>query len=259
MLIAGKSKDEIASLKKSLSTQFAMKDLGDANHFLGMHIKRDRQRGILELSQERYVHKVLECFNMQGGNTLSTPMQPCLKLSKDDCPKSDAEKAEMAKVPYSSTVGSLMYDIAFAVGVVSRYMANLGKKHWDAVKHLLRYLKGTTSKCLCFGNSEASIVGYTDADYAGCLNTRKSTFGYVFIFAGAVVSWRSVLQTCTSSSTIESKYIVASSASKETVWLARLMGDLGIYQIPMLHCDSQSAITLAKNPVFHSKMKHIEV
>ncbi|MCO5571219.1 hypothetical protein L7F22_024955 [Adiantum nelumboides] len=145
MLIAGKSKDEIANLKKSLSTHFAMKDLGDANHFLGMRIKRDRQRGILKLSQEQYVHKVLERFSMQGGNTLSTPMQPCLKLSKDDCLKSDAEKAKMAKVPYSSAVGSLMYamvatksDIAFAVGVVSCYMANPGKKHWDAVKHLLR-------------------------------------------------------------------------------------------------------------------------
>ncbi|MCO5577784.1 hypothetical protein L7F22_031617 [Adiantum nelumboides] len=100
MLIAGKSKDEIANLKTSLSTQFAMKDLGDANQFLGMRIKRDRQCGILELSQEQYVHKVLERFNTQGGNTLSTPMQPCLKLSKDDCLKFDAEKAKMAKVPF---------------------------------------------------------------------------------------------------------------------------------------------------------------
>ncbi|MCO5595833.1 hypothetical protein L7F22_049884 [Adiantum nelumboides] len=98
-------------------------------------------------------------------------MQPCLKLSKDDCPKSDAERAEMAKVSYSSALGSLMYamvttrlDIAFAVGVVSPYMENPGKKHSDAVKHILKYLKGTASKCLRFGNSEASIVGYTDAD-----------------------------------------------------------------------------------------------
>ncbi|MCO5567243.1 hypothetical protein L7F22_020932 [Adiantum nelumboides] len=101
----------------------------------------------------------------------------------------------MAKVPYSSAVGSLMYatvatrpDIAFAMGVVSHYIANPGKKHWDAVKHFLRYLKGTTNKCLCFKNSEASMVGYTDADYAGCLDTRKSTSGYVFLFAGVAVS-----------------------------------------------------------------------
>ncbi|MCO5603342.1 hypothetical protein L7F22_057492 [Adiantum nelumboides] len=91
------------------------------------------------------------------------------------------------------------------------------------------------------------------------LNTRKSTSGYVFLFARATVSWRSILQACTSSSTMESEYVAASSAGKEAVWLARLVGDLGIHQIPVLHCDSQSAITLAKNPVFHSKMKHIEV
>ncbi|MCO5551500.1 hypothetical protein L7F22_005004 [Adiantum nelumboides] len=130
----------------------------------------------------------------------------------------------MAKVPYSSAVGSLMYamvatrpDFAFAVGVVSRYMANPGKKHWDAVKQLLRYLKGTTSKCLCFGNSEASIVGYTDADYAGCSDTQKSTSGYVFLFARATVSWRSIFQTCTSSSMTESKYVANFSASKEAI------------------------------------------
>ncbi|MCO5613013.1 hypothetical protein L7F22_067286 [Adiantum nelumboides] len=95
-----------------------------------------------------------------------------------------------------------------------------------------------------------------DADYA---DTRKSTFGYVILFAGDEVSWRSILQTCTSSSITESEYVEVSSASKEAVWLARLVGDLGIHQIPVLHCDSQSAITLPKNPVFHSKMKHIEV
>ena len=269
MLIAGKSKDEITMLKNALSKQFAMKDLGDAHHFLGIRIKRDRKRGILELCQEEYIHKVLQRFNMQGGKSLSTPMEAYLKLGKNDCPKSDSEKAEMAKVPYSSVVGSLMYamvstrpDIAYAVGVVSRYMANPGKRHWQAVKHILRYLKGTASKCLRFGNSELSIDGYTDSDYAGCVDTRRSTSGYVFLFAGAAVSWRSCLQRCTSSSTTEAEYVAISSAcvgSKEAVWLSRLVGDLGIHQVPVLHCDSQSAIALAKNPVFHSKTKHIDV
>ncbi|RYA48787.1 hypothetical protein DD599_27040, partial [Enterobacter cloacae complex sp. CH23B] len=131
MLIAGKSIDEINQLKKMLSAQFSMKDLGDANHFLGMHIKRDRKRGILELSQEKYIHKVLKRFSMQGGKSLSTPMQAYSKLSKEDSPKTVAEKEEMAKVPYSSVVGNLMYamvttrpDIAHAMGVVSRYMEN---------------------------------------------------------------------------------------------------------------------------------------
>ncbi|MCO5602938.1 hypothetical protein L7F22_057079 [Adiantum nelumboides] len=137
---------------------------------------------------------------MAEENTLSTSMQPCLKLSNDDCPKSNAEKAKMAKVPYFSTVGSLMYamvatipNISFAVGVVSRFMENLGRKHWDTVKHLLRYLKGIASKHLDFGNSDASIVGYMNADYVGCVDTWKSTSGYIFLFTGAPVSKRLVL------------------------------------------------------------------
>ncbi|MCO5573273.1 hypothetical protein L7F22_027042 [Adiantum nelumboides] len=144
MLIAEKSKDEIAILKDALSKQFAVKDLDDGHHFLGMRIKRDCKRGILELSQKEYIHKVLQRFNMQGGKALSTPMTAYVKLSKNDCPKSDAEKAKMKKVPYSSAIGSLMYamvstrsDIAFAMGVVNMYMANPGKQHWKAVKQVL--------------------------------------------------------------------------------------------------------------------------
>ncbi|MCO5592598.1 hypothetical protein L7F22_046601 [Adiantum nelumboides] len=150
-------------------------------------------------------------------------------------------------------------DIAFVVGVVSKFMANPGKKHWDAVKHLQRYLKGTTNTCVHFRNNEASIMGYANADYAGCVDTQKSTSCYVFLFAEAIVSWRSILQNCTSSFMTESKDVAVSKASKEGMWLARLLGDLGIHHIPMLHCNSQRAISLAKNPVFHSKLKHIEV
>ena len=106
----------------------------------------------------------------------------------------------MSKVPYSSAVGSLMYamictrpDIAYAVGVVSRYMSNPGKKHWEAVKGIMRYLIGTKKLCICFGRNEACVVGYTDADYAGDMDKRRSTSGYVFMFTRGVVSWRSWL------------------------------------------------------------------
>ncbi|MCO5599177.1 hypothetical protein L7F22_053277 [Adiantum nelumboides] len=193
-------------------------------------------------------------------------MAAYVKLSKNDCPKSDAENAKMKKVPYSSAIGSLMYamvstrpDIAFAMGVVSRYMANPGKKHWEAVKHVLRYLKGSANKCLRFGNSDTSIVGYTDSNYAGCVDTRRSTSGYAFLFAGAAVSWRCCIQNCMSSSTTEAEYVAVCSSSKEAVWLFRLVGVLGTLQTLVLHCDSQSAIALAKNPVFHSKSKQIMV
>ncbi|MCO5608199.1 hypothetical protein L7F22_062405 [Adiantum nelumboides] len=151
-------------------------------------------------------------------------------------------------------------DIAHAVGVVSRFMSNPGKKHWDAVKSILRYLSGTADRQLCYGGGELSIKGYVDSDYAGCVDSRKSTTGWIYTFAGSAISWRSVLQDCTSISTTEAEYVALSEACKEAVWLARLVKDLGLKQcLPVLHCDSQSAIALAKNPMFHSRLEHIDV
>ena len=166
----------------------------------------------------------------------------------------------MAKVPYSSAVvGSLMYvmictrpDIAYAVGVVSRYMSNPGKKHWEVVKGIIWYLNGTRKVCICFGSKGACVEGYTDADYARDMDKRRSTLGYVFMFTSGVVSWQSRLQNCTSlSTTTEAEYIATTEACKEAIWLTRLVRDLGMtVEMPTLHCDSQSAIMLAK--VFHS-------
>ena len=106
----------------------------------------------------------------------------------------------MAKVPYASCVGSLMYamiatrpDIAFAVGVVSRFMADPGKKHWEAVKGILRYLSGTKDMCICFGKSNSGVLGYTDSDYAGNSDNRRSTTGYIFTLYGGAISWMSRL------------------------------------------------------------------
>ncbi|MCO5567226.1 hypothetical protein L7F22_020915 [Adiantum nelumboides] len=151
-------------------------------------------------------------------------------------------------------------DIAFAVGVVSRYMLDPGKKHWEAVKGILRYLKATKNMCICYGSQELSVMGYTDSDYAGDLDNRRSTSGYVFTMAGGAISWRSRLQTCVTQSTTEAEYVAASEACKEAIWLGQLVTDLGIKEeTPMLHCDSQSAIQLARNPVYHSKTKHVNV
>ena len=139
-------------------------------------------------------------------------------------PKSDAKKVEMAKVPYSSAVGSLMYamicmrpDIAYAMGVVSRYMSNPGKKHWEAMKGIMHYLNGTKGMRICFGSKEAYVDGYTDADYVGDIKKRRSTSTYVFMFIGGAVSWQSRLQNCVSMSTTKAEYIAAAEACKEAL------------------------------------------
>ena len=159
---------------------------------------------------------------MSNSKPVSTPLASHFKLSLRQCPTSEKEKAEMKKIPYASPVGSLMYqmvctrpDIAHAVGVVSRFLSNPGKEHWQAVKWILRYLNGTSRVCLCFGSGQPVLDGYTDADMAGDLDSRKSTSGHMMTFAGGAVSWQSRLQKCVALSTTEAEYIAVVEASKE--------------------------------------------
>ncbi|MCO5579895.1 hypothetical protein L7F22_033760 [Adiantum nelumboides] len=173
----------------------------------------------------------------------------------------------MQSVPYASACGSLMYamvatrsDIAHAAGVKSRFMVNPSRLHWDAVKSIMRYLKGTKNKCLCYGKGPLELKGFCDSDMAGDVDTRKSTSGYIFTLAGGAVSWCSRLQKIVALSTTEAKYISATEASKEAIWLARLCSEFGLPdKAPMIGCDSQSAICLTKNAMFHARTKHIDV
>ncbi|KAL5804056.1 hypothetical protein ACOSQ3_030856 [Xanthoceras sorbifolium] len=267
MLIAGSDMQEIMNLKRELSKQFAMKDLGAAKQILGMRIKRDTKSGTLLLSQAEYIKKVLSRFNMQDAKPVSTPLGIHFRLSKEQSPKTEEERTHMAKVPYASAIGSLMYamvctrpDIAQAVGAVSRYMNNPGKIHWEAVKWILRYLRGTTNKTLCFKGGDTTLTGYVDADLAGNVDIRKSTTGYVYTLGGTAVSWVSQLQKIVALSTTEAEYVAVTEASKEMVWLQSFLEELGKKQEDnVLYCDSQSAIHLAKNPSFHSRTKHIQL
>ncbi|KAE8688563.1 Retrovirus-related Pol polyprotein from transposon TNT 1-94 [Hibiscus syriacus] len=224
MLVAGSDMQDIINLKQKLSKQFAMKDLGATKQILGMRIKRDTNSGTLMLSQAEYINKVLSRFNMQDAKPVSTPLGVHFRLSKEQSPKTEEERAHMVKVPYASAIGSLMYamvctrpDIAHAVGAVSRYMNNPGKVHWEAVKWILRYLRGTTNKALCFKGGDTILTGYVDADLAGNVDIRRSTTGYVYTLGGTAVSWVSQLQKIVALSTIEAEYVAVTEAIKEMV------------------------------------------
>jgi hypothetical protein len=232
-----------------------------------MEITHDRKNKKLWLSQEKYIERVLERFNMKGAKPVSSPLGNHFKLSKRACPTTQEEKDKMANVPYASAVGSLMYamvctrpDIAQAVGVVSRYLSNPGRDHWEAVKWILKYLRGSSKLCLCYGGSKPILEGFTDADMAGDLDFRKSTSGYLFTFAGGAVSWQSKLQKCVALSTTEAEYIAANEAGKEMVWLKRFIQELHVKQESyVVHCDSQSGIDLSKNTMYHARTKHIDL
>ncbi|KAH9668902.1 Integrase catalytic domain-containing protein [Citrus sinensis] len=148
--------------------------------------------------------------------SISTPLPVNFKLSSSMCPSTEAERKEMSRVPYASTVGSLMFvmictrpDIAQAVGTVSRYMANPSGEHWITVKRILRYIRGTSDVALCYVGSEFTVRGYVDSDSAGDVDKRKSNMGYVFTLAGVAVSWVSKLQTIVALSITEAEYMAA--------------------------------------------------
>jgi hypothetical protein len=151
-------------------------------------------------------------------------------------------------------------DLAHAMSVVSRYMANPHKDHWNAVQWIFRYLRGTSNACLRFGKSTRGLVGYVDFDYAGDLDTRRSLIGYVFTIGGCVVSWKARLQATVALSTTEAEYMVVSEFAKEAIWLRGLYSKLcGISSCVTIHCDSQSAICFTKDQMFHERTKHIDI
>jgi hypothetical protein len=270
MLIAAKSMLEIKRLKSLLGDEFEMKDLGAAKKILGMEIHRDRKAGKLYLSQKKYIEKVLERFGMHNSKPVSTPLGAHFRLSAALAPQSEEEEQFMSRVPYSSAVGSIMYamvctrpDISQAVSVVSRYMANPGKVHWQAVKWILRYLRGTTNVGLVYDRGSdinSSVIGYVDSDYAGDLDKRRSLTGFVFTLSGCAISWKATLQSTVALSTTEAEYMAAAEAVKEAIWLRGLVSDLGLQQDDtVVFCDSQSAIHLTKNQMYHERTKHIDV
>ena len=261
MLIAAKSMCQVNRLKSLLHKEFEMRDLGAAKKILGIEIRRDREARKLWLSQKNYIRKVLEKFSMLDAKPVSTPLANHFRLSSSQCPRNEEEIENMSKIPYASAVGCLMYvmvctrpDLAHAVSTVSRYMANPGREHWNAVKWIFRYLKGTTEHEILFSRQSGtnSVVRYVD--------DRRSTTGYVFTLSGGPICWKSTLQSIVAMSTTKAKYMAVAEVTKEALWLKGLVKKLGLNQGGVqMHCDSQSAIYLAKNQVYHARTKHIDV
>ncbi|XP_042051319.1 secreted RxLR effector protein 161-like [Salvia splendens] len=190
-------------------------------------------------------------------------------LSKDLCPKSEYAIKAMKKVPYANAIGSVMYlmvstrpDIAYAVSCLSRYMSNPGPVHWEALKWLLRYPKNTAKYGLCYSRCEEGVklIGYVDSNYANDRDKRKSTTSNVFTVCRSCMSLKSQLQHIVALSTTESEYIAIIEVMKEVVWLKGVLSELNFLKTPpVVFSDSQSAIQLYKNLVFHDRTKHIDV
>ena len=191
ILLAANDKGMLRDVKAFLSKNFEMKDMGEASYVIGIEIFHDRSQGVLGLSQKAYINKVLERYRMDKSTASPVPIQRGDSFCRSQCPQNDLERKEMENIPYASVVGSLMYaqtctrpDISFDVGMLGRYQSNPGVHHWKAAKKVLRYLQGTKEHMLIYRRSNnLEVIGYSDSDYAGCVDTRKSTFCYLFLFS----------------------------------------------------------------------------
>ena len=264
IILGGRSESKMEEVKKELSQQFKMKDLGPLHHFLGVTVTQDQGTGQVWMGQPTYTEQLLHKFGMSDCKPVRTPVNPEVKLT----PCENEDNVYNQKM-YQAAVGSLLYlstktrpDIAYAVGSVARFCAKPSNEHWTAIKRILRYLKGTTHFGLHYSDiAPPDCVGYSDADWAGDTGDRKSTSAYVFLLGGAAISWKSNKQSCVALSTAEAEYVALSAAAQEAIWLQQLLSDLlnkNIRETTILE-DNQSAICLAKNQHVHGKTKHVDI
>lgn len=235
MLIVGHDKNMINRLKKDLGNKFSMKDLGPTQQILGMKIIHDRNKKSCGCHKKNILRRCFIGLIWRMQSQLVHPLHPTSNEVLICALVMTRKKEEISKTPYASAVGSLMHamvctqpNIAHLVGVVSRLLTNLGKHHWEEVKWILRYLKGTSHHYIWFDDNNIVFEVFIDANVARYVDTRNSTTGYLYTFVGTVMSWVSTLQRVVSLSIIEAEYIAATEACKEMLWMQWFLGELGI-------------------------------
>lgn len=256
-LIAASHETEINYFLSKLESNFKATITIDVKVFLGIEILRLKD-GSIFLSQSHYIQKILNRFKMIDANTVSTPIDIGWN-------EKDLNEIEL-QIPYREAVGHLMYlqtvtrpDIAFAVNVASRALEKPTKEHWRLVKRIMRYVKGTGYVGLHY-KTAGTFECYSDADFAGDKETRKSTNGIVCKLGDAAIIWQSKKQHSVALSTTEAEYVSAANAAKEIVWLTRLLKEINVYnERNTLYIDNMNAIKLIKNREFHQRSKHIDV
>jgi hypothetical protein len=221
ILLASSDIDLLLETKKFLSSKFDMKDLDEASFVLRIEIHRERSKRVLGLSQKAYLEKVLKKYGMHTSKPIPAPIVKGDSYGKFQCPRNQYEIDQMKTVPYASAVGSVQYaqvctrpDLAFVTGILGRFQSNPGIEHWKMVKKALRYVQGTKDLILTCRRFEFLVIeGYSNSDFAGDKDDRKSTSGYVFTLAGGAISWKSSKQTVTASSTMYAEFIACYEAS----------------------------------------------
>lgn len=262
LLVTGTSKSVIEEFKAKMSGIFEMSDLGRLSYYLGIEV--EQVAGYIELKQTSYAKKILEKAGLADCNPTKFPMDPKETLTKDENGK------PVDSTLFKSLVGGLRYlvhtrpDIAYSVGIVSRFMEKPTTMHMNAVKRLImRYIKGSLDFGLIYTKKGGNniLTGYSDSDMGGFVEDRRSTGGMVFYLSESVVTWVSQKQRCVALSSCEAEFMAATTAACQAIWLRNLLMQItGEFISPVvIYIDNKSAIDLAKNPVFHGRSKHIDI
>ncbi|GJV92323.1 ribonuclease H-like domain-containing protein [Tanacetum coccineum] len=259
IVLTASSESLLQQIIRSLHQEFAMTDLGQLNYFLGISVKRDSSG--LFLSQKKYAIEILDRAHMDNCNPCRTPIDTESKLGSDGDPVSDPTL-------YRSLAGSLQYltftrqDISYAVQQVCLYMHDPREPHFLALKRIMWYVRGTLDYGLqLFSSSTTDLVAYSDADWAGCPTTRRSTSGYCVFLGNNLLSWSSKRQPTLSRSSAEAEYRGVANAVPKTCWLRNLLRELHtpLSFATLVYCDNVSAVYLSSNLVQHQRTKHIEI
>jgi hypothetical protein len=261
LIVIGGDPREIGVFKQQITSEFEMSDLGMLSFYLGIVV--EQRKDYITIKQTGYAKKVLDQFGMADCNAAKFPMDPGLKLDADK----QGERTDATR--YRRIIGSLRYllhsrpTLSFSVGVASRFMEKPIVKHFNAVKQILRYLKGTLNFGLVYTQEmkQEVLVGYTDSDTGGDVVGRRSTCGMAFYLNDALITWNSHKEKKVALSSCEAEFMAATAAAKQALWLRNLLGEITVTEprAVTLFVDNNSAIALMKNPMFHGRSKHIDV
>lgn len=267
LVVATNNINSYRELVQCLNQEFRTKELGLLHYCLGIEFIQDQTTKSTFMSQKQYAQDLLFKFGMSESKTKATPLEPKLDLSKDN---NDLDNIEVNRHEYQSLIGSLMYlavatrpDLTYTVSYLSQFNQNPNKQHWLAAKHALRYLKGTTGQGLKFQKSGKSFFGFADSDWASDSLDRRSHSGFFFVMANAAITWESRKQRTTALSSTEAEYMSLTEATKEAIYLRGILRELCVTNLranrTVIYCDNQGAQALMKNPIHHTRTKHIDI
>ena len=267
------TKAMLKQTRKLLHSLFEMKK-EDPDWLMGIKLTDDRENGTINLSQAQYINMLLRHHRMDTCTPISTPMEKDVVLSKADCPQDDTKKQEMVQFPYCKVLGGITWlsvvmcpDLAYAVSQLGQFRANPGKKHWNALLRVLRYIQGTRDLALTLGrvsNADPDVLtGYMDASWARNPDNYSSVSGYVFKLGDAAILWSSKKQSSVAASSTEAEYMAMAHSTKQVWWLHYLLINIGRLEKcappTSILVDNTGAITLTKEACFHPRTRHIGV